>query len=200
MIWDRVEGHRLQSFVVEHDWAAAFHGAEGLTHQAQVRLPYPLCVFEFVISERRVAIIANEFRDDIYRLMPALESKHGWTFLNFSTPYLSAVKDLVEKSIHAICVALEAEVAETEVVRAPHKLNRARDRRGKALVPEYRVVRLARRTRVAPLPEVSQESHRGVRLHFRRGHWRHFDSHKTWIKWTLVGDPDLGFVDKHYRL
>jgi hypothetical protein len=33
-----------------------------------------------------------------------------------------------------------------------------------------------------------------------RGHWRHYERHKTWIKWTLVGDPDLGFVDKHYRL
>jgi hypothetical protein len=30
--------------------------------------------------------------------------------------------------------------------------------------------------------------------------WRHFVSHKTWIKWTLVGDPDLGFIDKEYRL
>jgi len=33
-------------------------------------------------------------------------------------------------------------------------------------------------------------------------HW--FDSHlefvKTWIRWMLVGDPDLGFIDKHYRV
>lgn len=23
---------------------------------------------------------------------------------------------------------------------------------------------------------------------------------KSWIRWCLVGDPDLGFVDKDYRL
>jgi hypothetical protein len=38
------------------------------------------------------------------------------------------------------------------------------------------------------------------RLHFRRGHFRHFDGWKTWVNWCLVGDPDLGFVDKHYKL
>lgn len=37
-------------------------------------------------------------------------------------------------------------------------------------------------------------------MHFRRGHWRHYQDHRTWIKWCLVGDPDLGFVDKHYKL
>jgi len=31
-------------------------------------------------------------------------------------------------------------------------------------------------------------------------HWRHFENHKTWIKWHLRGDPCLGFIDKHYRL
>ena len=29
---------------------------------------------------------------------------------------------------------------------------------------------------------------------------QHGDRWRTWIKWMLVGDPDLGFVDKEYRL
>jgi hypothetical protein len=37
------------------------------------------------------------------------------------------------------------------------------------------------------------------RLHLRRGHWRHFATYRTWIKWMMVGNPDLGFVDKEYR-
>jgi hypothetical protein len=29
---------------------------------------------------------------------------------------------------------------------------------------------------------------------------RHYEGHKTLIKRMLVGDPALGFVEKHYRL
>jgi hypothetical protein len=38
------------------------------------------------------------------------------------------------------------------------------------------------------------------RLHFRRGHYRHYPNHKLWIRWCLVGNPDLGFIDADYRL
>jgi hypothetical protein len=51
-----------------------------------------------------------------------------------------------------------------------------------------------------PTAQCHRSTHRSPRLHFRRRHWRHFVNHKTWIKWTLVGDPDLGFIDKDYRL
>lgn len=63
----------------------------------------------------------------------------------------------------------------------------------------HHVISLAnRRNRPAALG--GDGSSRRRRLHFRRGHWRHFETHKTWIKWMLVGDPDLGFVEKEYRL
>lgn len=109
--------------------------------------------------------------------------------------------DLSFKQVRAICIALDAEVAETEVVRAPHKLNRARERRARPLIADYHTVKLARRPRPKPLPRDGlEQATRHVRLHFRRGHWRHFEQHKTWINWTLVGDPDLGYIEKHYRL
>jgi hypothetical protein len=203
LLHDRVDGVRLHAFVVEHDWARAFENAEDFGDDAQVRLPFPACLFEFSISGRRVAVIAHEFRSDEYRLMASIETPAGWAFLNlYSSQFLAPVRDLIQRQIRAICVALEAEVAETEVVRAPYKLNRARERRGKQPVADYHVVRLARRSRLAPLPEEISGSDAGrrVRLHFRRGHWRHYENHRTWIKWTLVGDPDIGFIDKHYRL
>ena len=37
---------------------------------------------------------------------------------------------LVLYSDDAVCIALEAEVAETEVIRAPERLQRAREKRG----------------------------------------------------------------------
>jgi hypothetical protein len=135
ILHDRVEGIKLHAFVVEHDWASAFENAEEFSDDAPIKLPFPACLFEFQISGRRVAVIAHEFRDDQYRLMGALEVAAGWAFLNFyASPYIAPIRTLVQRQIRAICVALEAEVAETEVVRAPHKLNHARVKRGRSLL------------------------------------------------------------------
>lgn len=63
---------------------------------------------------------------------------------------------------------------------------------------EYRVVRLNRKPRTQSLPATAL--HAPKRLHFRRGHWRHYEGFKTWVRWCLVGNPDLGFIDKEYRI
>lgn len=52
----------------------------------------------------------------------------------------------------------------------------------------------------APCTRETTRSSASWLLHFRRGHWRHYGEYKTWIKWMLVGDPELGFVDKMYKL
>jgi hypothetical protein len=44
------------------------------------------------------------------------------------------------------------------------------------------------------------EKRHSPRLHFRRGHHRHYENYKLWIKWQLVGNPDIGFIDKDYKL
>lgn len=33
-----------------------------------------------------------------------------------------------------------------------------------------------------------------------RGHWRRLSTFKTWVRWHLRGNPDLGFIDKKYTL
>lgn len=75
-------------------------------------------------------------------------------------------------------------------------------------------VSLARRNRRA-YGGNGQDTGVHYRLHFRRGHWSHYSNpgageiqftdegylrSKSWINWMLVGDPDPGFVDKHYKL
>lgn len=76
-------------------------------------------------------------------------------------------------------------------------------RQGKMPLYDYHVVSLAARKRYAArLPEPGDQDveRRHVRLHFVRGHWRHYENHKVFIKWHMRGDPDLGFIDKEYRL
>lgn len=210
---------QLQSFVVEHDWAKAFEGATDF-EGGEIQLPYERVCFEFMISGKRVCALLSEKYDPM-RLCPVIETKcAGWVLPQFvydkteggiepskfgragGNSGLDAMRSLIFSQIRAVCISLDAEVATTEIVRAPHKLNRAREKLGRAPLVDYHVVRLAHRSRAASLPDASGEHDKRTspRLHFRRGHWRHFANHKSWVRWQLVGNPDLGFIDKEYRV
>jgi hypothetical protein len=197
------------TFVVKHDWAAAFDGAEDFA-QGDIRLPFPICSFEFRISGR--SVIAYAFENDgtavdnngetppvgFSVLIESGQAWYSWDNLNHD----ESGRDLgafVWQQIRAICIALDAEVATHTVVRAPAKLNEKRAKAGRSPLPDFMVIDLSRRHRVAN-PSVGSGDGTKKRLHFRRGHWRHYETHKTWIKWCLVGDPSLGFVGKHYAL
>lgn len=199
----RFEAASPVPFLIEHDWAAAFAGATDID-EGDIRLPYDSCMFELKIGGRRVACYCD---DNDWKVI-FISIKGGWVAGEITDEHFlrrggGPSRDIVENQIRAICIALDAEVAVKETVRADEKLNRSREKRGKPPLLDYHVIRLARRERAAPLPsgdDDGERKHRSPRLHFVRGHWRHYDSHKTWINWHLRGDPDLGFIDKHYRL
>ena len=205
-------------FVIEHDWAKAFTGAADFS-EGDIRLPYEICAFDFKISSRRVVALMTTLdgSGDILmqimvrcREMWAIDNdicrhKNGvWSPIGAGrTPETNCFQLLAEfigAQVRAVVIALDAQAAESEVVRVNEKLARSREKSGYIPPTPYRVVSLARRSRVTPLPHAGATEHGRVRLHFRRGHWRHYEDHKTWIRWMLVGNPDLGFVDKEYRL
>lgn len=211
--------NEAHSFVVEHNWAGAFAGASDFESEA-FRLPFDICCFEFVISKHRVLAIATHTSDDHISdilMKPFVQVSDGWFEGDYTYRYAgsnwtperetenpdayTSMVALIGSQIKAISVALDAEVATTEIVRQPHKLVKRRIREGKLPPSDYHIVVLSRKSRAPEIIMSSDESRVGkIRLHFRRGHWRHFEAHKTWIKWMLVGNPDLGFIDKHYRL
>lgn len=189
----RINAH---CFVVRHDWAAAFSGTE--VTLGDIVAPYEQCAFEFRYNGHTV--IAMWEQSDELRAGIFAEFGDFWFALGpvgHSHPLICAVRD----QIRAICISLDAEVATREIVRAPVALNEKRAKAGKVPLLDFHVVDLARRHRV------SNPSHGGVgepshhkRLHFVRGHWRHYETHKSWVKWHLRGNPDLGFIAKHYQL
>ena len=140
--------------------------------------------------------LARQATDD-FEVLSFVRGPYGW--VEQVTEVCERVHPQVDKQIRAIAIALDAEVIETECVRAPEKLNKAREKRGEPPLRDYHIVSLAQRHRAAPLPD-HERRHRSPRLHFRRGHWRHYEEHRTWVRWTLVGNPDLGFIEKEYRL
>lgn len=192
-----------QVFVVAHDWAAAFNNAKDYAG-GEVRLPFEECVFEFAIGGRRVLAVCKVSEGEAHYIV-CVRTAELWLMLEGGPLLAPAVVDeapfsrLIRENIRAVCVALDAEVATTEPVRAPYRLNLTREKQGKLPINSFHIVSLARRSRAAPMPLDGEVPAHRVRLHFRRGHWRHYETHKTWIKWTMVGDPDLGFIDKHYR-
>ncbi|HEY6225420.1 MAG TPA: hypothetical protein VIW26_16675 [Gemmatimonadales bacterium] len=182
------------TFVVKHDWASAFANAQDVA--GEFCLPYNQCAFEFRLDGRNVILWAQELNGE-QSFTAFTETRKFW----YCPP--QDVKDeflrFLWDQVRAICIALDAEVAAHEVVRASVALNEKRARNGKVPLSDYRIIDLARRHRIAN-PSGGVSTGRKVRMHFRRGHWRHYDDRKTWIKWMLVGNPDLGFIQKHYSL
>lgn len=203
-------------FLLQHDWAAAFAKAKDF-EGGEIQLPYAQSVFECLIGGHRVVVSIAAGSEDmlvallhiqaqgrwalggVYHILPGTMTPDPSNPTDMCTPLIA----LLVAQIRAVSIALEAEVAETEVIRAPHRLNQKRERKGQLPLYDYHVVSLANRRRYQArqaLPGDIEDEHRHRRLHFVRGHWRHYSNIKTWIKWHMRGDIDLGFVDKEYRL
>lgn len=192
-----------QVFVVQHDWNLAFGEHLGEVVAGEVKLPYETCAFEFRISGRTIIVLAHQQGSNVLVTFMIGTGTDYW----FGIAEPDEGSDLVATEgllyawaqVKAICVALDSQVATHEIVRAPIALNKKRVAAGKLPLWDYHVVDLSRRLRAERNPNPEQTGRR-VRLHFRRGHYRHYTSHKVWIKWMLVGNPDLGYVEKEYRL
>ncbi len=184
-----------QTFVVQHDWAAAFEGAKDF--DGDIKLPFDHCCFELRISGRTVLVIAAQSSGEMVASL-ITECNKFWVLADWREVRESALGEFAWRQVRAISIALDAEVATHSIVRAPADLNRKRVASGRPKLLDYHIVDLSSRHRATIANTGGLGTQR--RLHFRRGHWRHYESHKTWIKWMLVGNPELGFVDKHYAI
>jgi hypothetical protein len=211
----------LAIFPIQHNWAEAFSGDKEFDEKTnECDLPAPVCCFEFAISGRPVLVIANERKLGkelaLYIQLPPTDNwaaghektlKRGFRYYKPLSDIQKAIlglrtlQDLVHLNVKAACIALEAQVAETQIVRTPYKLNAARERRGKSLLPDYHIINLANRRHYAPVPEdLRGDKRQSPRLHFRRSHLRHYANYTVRVKWCLAGNVDLGFIDKDYKL
>ena len=186
----------FRTFVVAHDWAKII----SVEVTDEVRLPFEKCSFEYRYSDRNVIVLATQTAGHSADFRSFYESKTGdWL------PLTGAQQDIPNvwmKAVKAACVMLETKVAVHEVIRAPAALNAKRIKAGKAPLADFHIIDLSRRyrqSRAAPNPS-PEETGRHMRLHWVRGHWRDYENHRTWVEWYLRGDPDLGFVDKLYKL
>jgi hypothetical protein len=192
-------------FMVEHDWVSAFKGSgdfDVVPAEFDFRLPYPRCCFEFQVNDKRLCFLVIEQPDrESYSLaMNAIvELEAGWTFLDLGLPEVERLRAFASAQVRAACISLDAGVTEDEPVFAPAALKKSRLRDGREPPPNYRVLKLSpRRRRHANVASTDSLSSR--QPHSRRGHWRHLsETHRTWIRWSYVGDLSKAFLHKHYK-
>jgi hypothetical protein len=201
-------GHDFVPFIVKHDWAAVLGDSEG-DKDGNVLLPMPKCAFEFRISGFNVIYLVQDPGHEGYKpvigSMPTLsrvlliESPgKGWIIMDQEKDFTA----YVDSQFQAACIVLEAQAAKWTRVEAPAALNKKRKSQGKLPLYDFHVIDLSRdRKRY-----VTQGDGEGTgvrhRLHFVRAHDRHYKD-KGIIKripWHLRGDPELGVVDKLYKL
>lgn len=178
-----------QTFLVSTEWGSLADIEDG----AEYRLPYDKCAFEFRIQGRTVIAVMGQDETERPRGSVFYEAACGdWLSLG-------GIEDTYWlKQVRGLCVMLDAEVVETQVHSAPHKLNEKREKAGKVPLFDFRVVDLSRKHRTSSQAALTQGHKK--RLHFCRGHWRHYEKHKTWIRWCLKGDPSLGMIAKEYKI
>lgn len=201
-----------QKFVIHNDWGRLFKSFEG-SDGTDFRAPYDDCLFEMCLGGFRTvtylqtrpdeepAIAAWVFFEDPAGVMTpySLYFLVGdqWRSAKSVRPGAMGLIEAIALQIRAISVMLEVELAEAVSIDPSEKLNRARARRGRVPINEYKIVRL--RAEHSRRGQSGRKPYQGVvKCHLRRGHWAKIRGHRIWRKWTIVGNPDLGFVDHDY--
>ena len=98
-----------------------------------------------------------------------------------------------------LLMLLNTRGVETEKVPAPAKLNKARAKLGKVLIPEYHVVHIrpVRETGDGP----GTGTHASPHAHYRRGHIRELSNgKKVWIKACIVCGNKGNVIPGHYTV
>lgn len=186
-------------FMIRHDWIAAM-GEAFDPHEVgnDFPLPFPMCAFEFRVNGFHVVLWVLQPEGHETTMTAFAQVGGDWVNPPVTGHEDYAVIQRCWDQVRAACVALDAGVAVTiEGASPPEKLNAKRLRNGRPQMKALHVIDLAKRHRQGARGDGDLAR---KRLHFRRGHWRHYENTKTWVKWCLVGDPSLGFVDHHYRL
>lgn len=202
-----------ESFLVSQDLASLI--ADKDVEGGEWRTPFDECIFEFQFksgsSRLYVACYVNQPNQGLVCFIRCTKGgKQAWgasvvhkidgtvCALEGKVPFLLA--QFCAKQIRAACILMDAEVLDREQIRVDARLNEKREARGKLPLYSYHVLKLRRSINYHGLDLPHDDKRRSPRLHLRRGHWRRVGTHKTWVRWSVVGDESLGVVDKSYRL
>lgn len=188
----------IKPFIVAHNWGAAFCEVPD-TAFLELRAPFKWCAFEYRVVGHNVNCIVYENEEGTPNFRVNLQMEDAWWLVNSSfDPHLQRFVEHIVHQVKCALLALDSQVAERKLVRVSAALNAKRLKKGRLPFYDFHVLDISPRAKADRY--FGGGTHASPRMHFRRGHWRRFNGHKTWISACLVGDPDLGFLNKHYAL
>lgn len=177
----------------------------------------PWCVKRVQLCEQRSAdewtFVAAEYPVDMpgARWTPAPFAVSGdpfspdapWKYIGGLPARAAEYEDLHKELATAgawvavrLMMALACRNVRARLESPPERLQRARERRGKRRLFEYRVLELEQPTDHA---NASRGKHASPALHLRRGHVRRIASGRyAWVNAHMVGAPSAGVVVKSY--
>ncbi|MAW89353.1 MAG: hypothetical protein CMJ42_22770 [Phyllobacteriaceae bacterium] len=206
-------------FIFDFDWTAVLRRFEGVTG-AVSPLPYPKMTAEMTVNGVRVYALMTEPTDpvdvaamylfaelDHMRAIGAFAHERGEWHLQGPTnrlkptfaSFINKVANTFFDQAIAVSIFEQAGIVDTPLFKASEKLNSKRLQSGRAPISDYHLVRICRRQE-RDAANVNRSYKGVVRLHLRRGHWVSAHGKRFWRKWSLVGNPDLGFIEKAYLM
>lgn len=188
-----------------------------------LKLPYPLCFFEFA---NRSCVLARELSDDfiIFQVFFRVNNKFWYIFppkmmtvINKDTGSVNSIgdHDLFKECMNdekasllllapvgfMIRFVAALNCSNTYLVsnEPSAKLQKARLKRGKLPLFEYKTLHVKlNETRVKKQP--GGGTHASPRVHLRRGHIRHLPQGNIWVNACVVGDKSKGVIHKDYEV
>lgn len=172
---------------------------------SELLIPYPFSYFEFFMDDEYWLVEVIEREDKTAALKYHFNYENKWHQATHREYEDCEVFRLLKRQVIGALIALEAKAAskvthdQALTPPTPAMMERLKKVFKQEFNFGYSIIELTKQTKKGVGTSVCQESK--VRLHFRRGHWRDWLGVPKCVRvrWALVGDPALGFVDKHYR-
>lgn len=181
--------------------------AEGLLH-----LPFPQCWFEWDIEPgHTIAGIGCDDTETGRILFSSLVRVQGngwsnWDYIERALPdHNDALTEHVEMVCRAALVILNSRSAEKTEIHPSAQINRQRERGAAPPLFSHTVVEI-RGIVLGRSGEITGRTHRSPRMHWRRGHLRHFRNAEgevyriTPIAPMLIGSDKLGKIEHDYMV
>lgn len=175
----------LKLFFVQHDWRAAFVTVP----EGDLRAPFPNCGFVFGVDGESFVVFTMDDMATVFVCKPA-----GPLMMMLGKE--DPIGKWLTEQVRCVLVALDAEV----VSKRESATALVIDSRGARPQVMKRYVLTLHGRQVGTRSENPPSGRSSPCLHVRRGHWKHQPYGKVWSPWTLVGDPDVGRIDKDYRI
>lgn len=188
----------LYPIIIEHDWSSLVDNLK-TKDMPLVHLPFNVNVFEAVIDDEHHLALLSDYASFVAKTVPGRGP--GYHVTHYDTPgQLIWSHKKFERMILGASIMIDASVGELvkhTATKSPFKKHKK-----PYAPPSFYSINLGKPKKNYENKGPSKPTGIKQRAHFRKSHMRKLPGQdkKIRIPWYLAGDPDLGWVDKEFRI